>query len=156
MSTKPRILKGKPIARQLHTEVAAGVETLVAGGGRRPKLVAILVGDNPASATYVASKTRSCHEVGIEGVTLRLPQDVEYDTFMQHLRRVDDDPTVDGILVQLPLPGHLPEREILESISPVKDVDGFHPHNVGSMWLDKPARTPGEPPSVSTPATPTG
>ncbi len=152
----PRILKGKPIARELQSEVAAGVKTLVAGGARRPKLVAILVGESPASATYVASKTKACHEVGIEGATLNLPQDIVYETFKGHLQRLNEDPEVDGILVQLPLPKHLPEREILESIRPEKDVDGFHPHNVGSMWLDKPVRAAGDPPSVSTPATPTG
>ncbi len=156
MSNKTRILKGKPIARELQSEVAAGVEAMVADGARRPKLVAVLVGENPASASYVASKTKSCQEVGIDGVTLRLAQDIAYDAFMEHLQALNDDDGVDGILVQLPLPSHLPEREILESIRPDKDVDGFHPHNVGSMWLDKPARTPGDPPSVSTPATPTG
>ncbi len=154
--SKTRILKGKPIARQLQSEVAAGVEAMVAGGARPPKLVAVLVGESPASATYVASKTKACHEVGIDGVTLDLPEDIAYDTFMDHLHGLNNDRGVDGILVQLPLPSHLPEREILESIDPAKDVDGFHPRNVGSMWLDKPARTPGEPPSVSTPATPTG
>ncbi len=158
MSTEstPRILKGKPIARQLQAEVAKGVERLTTSGGRRPKLVAVLVGDSPASATYVASKTRACHEVSIDGVTLRLPEDVRYETLMDRLQGLNDDPEVDGILVQLPLPDHLPERQILESIRPDKDVDGFHPHNVGSMWLDKPVRTAGQSPSVSTPATPTG
>ncbi len=156
MSTKTRILKGKPIARELQSEVAAGVEAMVADGARRPKLVAVLVGDSPASATYVASKTKACLEVGIDGVTLDLPQDISYEAFMDRLRELNEDPGVDGILVQLPLPDHLPEREILEEIMPDKDVDGFHPRNVGSMWLDKPARTPNEPPSVSTPATPTG
>ncbi len=155
-SNSPRILKGKPIARQLHAEVATGVEALLDGGGRRPRLVAMLVGDNPASAAYVASKTHACGEVGIDGVTLNLPEDVAYDRFMSHLRRLDDDPAVDGILVQLPLPDHLPEREILESVAPEKDVDGFHPRNVGGMWLDKPVRQPGETASVCTPATPTG
>ncbi len=152
----PRILKGKPIARQLQAEVKAGVESLTATGARRPKLFAVLVGESPASSAYVASKTKACHEVGIEGVTLNLPRDIPYETFMGHLQGLNDDPEVDGILVQLPLPSHLPEREILESIRPDKDVDGFHPHNVGSMWLDKPVRSAGDAPSVSTPATPTG
>lgn len=156
MGSGTRLLKGKPIARQLQSEVAAGVEAMVAGGARRPKLVAVLVGENPASATYVASKTRACQEVGIGGVTLGLPREIPYETFMGHLRQLNEDPDIDGILVQLPLPGRLPEREILESIDPAKDVDGFHPRNVGSMWLDKPAGAPGEPSSVSTPATPTG
>ena len=153
---KTKILKGKPIARELQAEVAAGVEAMVAEGARRPKLVALLVGEDPAAAAYVGSKTKACREVGIDGETLELPPDVAYETFMSRLRKLNDDPGVDGILVQLPLPGHLPEREILESISPAKDVDGFHPRNVGGMWLDKPVRVPGEPPSVSTPATPTG
>ena len=149
---KPRILKGKPVVEALHSEVAAGVRALLAAGGRRPKLVAMLVGDDPASATYVASKTQACERVGIDGVTLRLPVDSTYDTVMGHLQGLDEDPGIDGILVQLPLPDHLPERKILESIRPGKDVDGFHPENVGQMWLDK----PGGAPSVCTPATPTG
>ncbi len=153
---KPKILRGKPIARALQAEVAAGVEAMTASGARRPKLVAMLVGENPASAAYVGSKTKACREVGIDGETVKLPVDVAYEAFMDRLRGLDEDDGVDGILVQLPLPAHLPEREILESISPAKDVDGFHPTNVGSMWLDKPARIPGEPCSVSTPATPTG
>ncbi len=148
----PRILKGKPVAEALHGEVAAGVETLLAAGGRRPKLVAVLVGDDPASATYVASKTQTCQQVGIDGETLRLPADADLDTILGQLRDLDEDPGVDGILVQLPLPRHLPEREILERVRPEKDVDGFHPENVGQMWLDK----PGGAPSVCTPATPTG
>ncbi len=128
------------------------MKALIAAGGRQPRLVAVLVGEDPASATYVASKTRACKEVGIDGVTLRLPPDIDLDTLMTHLRDLDEDPEVDGILVQLPLPAHLPERQILESIRPETDVDGFHPENVGRMWLDK----PGGSPSVCTPATPTG
>ena len=156
MSPKTRVLRGKPIADALQAEVAAGVEALLAGGARRPKLVAVLIGDNPASAFYVSSKTKACREVGIEGATLELPRDIEHRRLMEHLDALNADPVVDGILVQLPLPDHLPERQILESVRPEKDVDGFHPHNVGGMWLDKPARRVAEPPSVLTPATPTG
>ncbi|MCP3960528.1 MAG: bifunctional 5,10-methylenetetrahydrofolate dehydrogenase/5,10-methenyltetrahydrofolate cyclohydrolase [bacterium] len=153
---KTRILKGKPVAAALHSEVAAGVDALIAAGARRPKLVAMLVGDNPASAVYVSSKTKACRDVGIDGETLDLPRDIEHARLMDHLGELNEDPGVDGILVQLPLPDHLPEREVLESVLPEKDVDGFHPHNVGGMWLDKPARRPADPPSVLTPATPTG
>ncbi|MEM7352729.1 MAG: bifunctional 5,10-methylenetetrahydrofolate dehydrogenase/5,10-methenyltetrahydrofolate cyclohydrolase [Acidobacteriota bacterium] len=155
--SSPQILKGKPVAAALQAEVSAGVDALLAASGRRPKLVAVLVGANPASAFYVASKTKACREVGIEGVTLELPESIEYDDLMQHLRDLENDPTVDGILVQLPLPNHLPERAILESVPPDKDVDGFHPYNVGRMWLDKPAgRNRAAASSVCTPATPTG
>ncbi len=148
----PRILKGKPIVAELQAEVAAGIEALLAAGARRPKLVAVLVGSDPASTFYVASKTKACREVGIEGVTLELPADIELDTLMSHLQDLGDDPSVDGILVQLPLPDSLPERQILESVPPEKDVDGFHPENVGQMWLSGPRRAL----SVCTPATPTG
>ncbi len=154
---KTRKLNGRKIAAEIRREVAAGVGELVAGGARPgaarpPKLVAVLVGDNPASKTYVTSKARACQEVGMASDILHLPAEIEQPQLLTEIQRLNDDPGVDGFLVQLPLPGHLPEQEILDAVAPGKDVDGFHPENVGRLWSTKPR---GEL-SGLTPATPTG
>lgn len=151
MST-PIILKGKPIAAAIRSEVAADVQKLTAAGRRPPKLVAVLVGENPASRTYVGSKTKACAEAGLASETLNLAADTPREKLLGELDRLNADESVDGILVQLPLPDHLPEREILEAVAASKDVDGFHPENVGRLWSTKPR---GEL-SGLTPATPTG
>jgi methylenetetrahydrofolate dehydrogenase (NADP+)/methenyltetrahydrofolate cyclohydrolase len=144
----PRILDGKAFAALIRADVAQNVEQLVGDGGRQPKLVAVLVGENPGSKAYVRSKTKGCDEAGLAGETLRLDADVDQDTLAQHIRRLNDDDTVDGILVQLPLPGHLVERQILNLVAPEKDVDGFHPINVGRLWLGETALVPATPSGV--------
>lgn len=154
---KIRKLKGRAIAAEIRREVAAGVAELVAGGGRPvaarpPKLVAVLVGDNPASKTYVTSKAQACREVGMSSDVLHLPAEITQPELLAEIGRLNDDGGVDGFLVQLPLPAHLPEGEILEAVAPRKDVDGFHPENVGRLWSTKPK---GELTGL-TPATPTG
>ncbi len=146
--TSPRILDGKVIAAAIRDDVAADVERLVASGGRQPKLVACLVGENPASRAYVRSKTRACEKAGVAGETAQLPADISAADLAERIRQWNDDDDVDGILIQLPLPGHLPEREILDLVIPEKDVDGFHPVNVGRMWLDQEALTPATPTGV--------
>ncbi len=146
------ILKGKPIAAAMRSEVATEVAALTADGQRPPKLAAVLVGDDPASQTYVASKTKACADAGMASETVRLAADIAREELLAEVARLNDDATVDGILVQLPLPKHLPEREILEAVAPHKDVDGFHPENVGRLWSAKPAGDLGG----LTPATPTG
>ncbi len=133
-----KILGGKEIAQQIRTELAAGVAELRGKGGRTPGLTAVLVGDDAASQVYVASKTRGCEEVGMIGHTLRLPADISADDMRRTVDELNADDAVDGILIQLPLPKGLPERELLERIDPAKDVDGFHPENVGRLWLDQP------------------
>jgi methylenetetrahydrofolate dehydrogenase (NADP+)/methenyltetrahydrofolate cyclohydrolase len=115
-------------------------------------LVAILVGGNPASQAYVASKARACEQAGLLGETLTLPGDITREQLLDHIHRLNDDHIVDGILVQLPLPDHLPEKEILDAVTPSKDVDGFHPENVGRLW----STLPGGELTGLTPATPTG
>lgn len=141
------LLDGKAIAASMRRDVARDVESLLAAGGRPPKLVAVLVGDNPASKAYVGSKARACEEVGMIGETRQLPADTTTEDLLATLEELNDAPEVDGILVQLPLPDQLNEREILERVLPAKDVDGFHPENVGRLWLDE---------NPLTPATPTG
>jgi len=133
-----RILDGRPIAAALRAEVAAGVRDLVARGLRPPGLTAILVGENPASQVYVGSKIKACAEAGLVSRTLRLPATTGEEELLAVVDRENADPAVDGILVQLPLPAGIDERRVIERISPEKDVDGFHPVNVGRLWLDQP------------------
>ncbi len=139
------ILDGKPVAEQVRAEVAAGVRELAEAGLRSPGLTAVLVGEVPASQIYVASKMRSCAEAGIASRTVRLPATVSEAELLAHIDELNGDDAVDGILVQLPLPSQIDERRVLERISPAKDVDGFHPMNVGRLWLDQPGFAPATP-----------
>jgi methylenetetrahydrofolate dehydrogenase (NADP+)/methenyltetrahydrofolate cyclohydrolase len=132
------ILEGKPLAAALRAEVAAGVAELVAAGLRPPCLAAVLVGENPASQVYVGSKTRSCAEVGMLSRTLRLPAETSEAELLGVVDGLNENDAVDGILVQLPLPAQIAERRAIDRITPEKDVDGFHPMNVGRLWLDEP------------------
>jgi len=143
-----RLLEGKALAAEIRAEVAAGVRALIGRGGRPPGLVAVLAGADPASRLYVASKTRACQEVGMAGRTLELPAAVSAEELAARLRELNADPEVDGILVQLPLPAGLPERRLLELVDPAKDVDGFHPVNVGRLWLDEPGPVPATPAGI--------
>lgn len=143
-----RILAGKEIAAAIRAEVAAGVRALVEHGGRPPGLTAILVGENPASQVYVASKTKGCEETGMVGSTLRLPATTTAAELRRTIADLNADRGVDGILLQLPLPSGLPEREMLDAIDPDKDVDGFHPVNVGRLWTDRPGFVPATPAGV--------
>jgi methylenetetrahydrofolate dehydrogenase (NADP+)/methenyltetrahydrofolate cyclohydrolase len=133
-----RILDGKPIAAALRAEVAAGVADLVSRGLRPPGLTAILVGENPASQVYVGSKIKACGEAGLQSRTLRLPATTTEAELLAIVDEQNADPEIDGILVQLPLPRPIDEQRVIERISPEKDVDGFHPMNVGRLWLDQP------------------
>ncbi|MEM8930313.1 MAG: bifunctional 5,10-methylenetetrahydrofolate dehydrogenase/5,10-methenyltetrahydrofolate cyclohydrolase [Acidobacteriota bacterium] len=142
------ILDGKQLAKTLHAELAEAVARRTAAGGRQPKLVAVLVGDNAASAAYVGSKARLCEKVGMAGETRRLPATIDQAGLEAEIDRLNADPTVDGILVQLPIPRGLDERRILERVDPAKDVDGFHPVNVGRLWTGEEALTPATPTGV--------
>lgn len=144
----PRILDGKAMAAEIRNDAKAAVEQLVADGGRRPKLLACLVGEDPASKAYVGSKSRVCEKAGVLSDVVELPSTTTRDELVEHVRRWNADDSIDGILIQLPLPDHLPEREILDLVLPEKDVDGFHPENVGRMWLDQTALTPATPTGV--------
>jgi methylenetetrahydrofolate dehydrogenase (NADP+)/methenyltetrahydrofolate cyclohydrolase len=145
MSAGARILDGRPVAAAIRAEVAAGVAELVARGCRPPGLAAVLVGENPASEAYVASKAKACAEVGIAGSVLRLPASAAQADLAGLVDRLNADEAVDGILVQLPLPAQMAEREVLDLVSPAKDVDGFHPQSVGRLWLDEPGFVPATP-----------
>ena len=128
------LIDGKAIAAAIRAEVKEEVSELVAAG-KTPGLAAVLVGDNPASRTYVGGKIRACEETGITSIYRSLTEDVSETDLLGVIDDLNADPSVNGILVQLPLPGHIDEDLVIERVSPNKDVDGFHPVNVGKMMV---------------------
>jgi methylenetetrahydrofolate dehydrogenase (NADP+)/methenyltetrahydrofolate cyclohydrolase len=134
-----QLLDGKAISSQIKSEIKAEVEQWVAAGGKKPHLAAILVGQDGASETYVASKIRSCEEIGFTSTLLRFDANTTEATLLQAVESLNNDPDVDGFIVQLPLPAHISENKVMEAVNPAKDVDGFHPVNVGRMCKGLPA-----------------
>lgn len=142
------LIDGKKIAEDVRGEVAREVEALRADGVT-PGLGVVLVGEDPASEVYVRMKTRDCREVGIEARDVRLPADASRETLLQEVDALNADREVHGVLVQLPLPDHLDEREVIERVRPGKDVDGFHPMNVGRVAAgDREAFRPATPAGI--------
>jgi methylenetetrahydrofolate dehydrogenase (NADP+)/methenyltetrahydrofolate cyclohydrolase len=137
-----RIIDGKAIAQALKTEVRAATEALVGRGRRRPGLAVVMVGDDPASAIYVRNKRKACEDTGIVSVAHDLPHSTTEVELLQLIDGLNADPAIDGILVQLPLPEHIRPSAILDRIDPAKDVDGFHPYNVGRLALRIPLIRP--------------
>jgi methylenetetrahydrofolate dehydrogenase (NADP+)/methenyltetrahydrofolate cyclohydrolase len=137
-----KIIDGKAIATEFRREVREASDRLEAQGKRRPGLAVVLVGDDPASHIYVRNKRAACEECGFVSVSLDLPHSATQTELLSLIERLNDDDTIDGILVQVPLPDHIDERVIIEAISPEKDVDGFHPFNVGRLALRNPLMRP--------------
>lgn len=148
IETATKILEGKEFAAAIRAEVAAEVRRMTAAGHRKPALAAVLVGGDPASQVYVNSKVKGCHEVEMESRAVRLPEDTSEAEILRAVRELNDDDAVDGILVQLPLPKGVHERRVVESVLPEKDVDGFHPENVGRLWLDQEGLVPATPAGI--------
>ena len=142
------ILDGKQTAEKIKREIAVEVQKWVATGKRAPHLVAILVGNDGASETYVAHKERDCAEVGISSTVLRFNNFVSEEELLFAIGKINADSGADGLIVQLPLPKHIDEQKIISSIDPDKDVDGFHPVNVGKMALGLPAFAPATPDGI--------
>jgi methylenetetrahydrofolate dehydrogenase (NADP+) / methenyltetrahydrofolate cyclohydrolase len=132
------IINGTLVADHIRTEVRDDVHFLVSKGQRPPKLMVVIVGSDPASQIYVRAKTSACTKVGIESETMRLPDTISEKELREIIRRLNEDPGVDGILVQLPLPAHIHPFTVIETIDPRKDVDGFHPMNVGRLTIGQP------------------
>jgi methylenetetrahydrofolate dehydrogenase (NADP+)/methenyltetrahydrofolate cyclohydrolase len=132
------IIDGKAVAARVRAEVAEQVAALKARGVATG-LTVVRVGDDPASAVYVRNKIKACAETGIVSTEHHLPDDTTQDELLALIARLNADPAVHGILVQLPLPKQIAEQAVLEAISPAKDADGFHPFNVGCLWTGKPA-----------------
>ena len=142
------IIDGNAIAAEIRGEVAVRVRAHVDAGGAVPHLTAVLVGDDPASATYVRNKARACAEAGIDAQTLTPSADISQDGLLDTVRGLNADPAVSGILVQLPLPSHIDERAITEAVDPDKDVDGLHPVNLGRLVQGQPHLVPATPAGV--------
>lgn len=128
------VISGKNLSDRLKAEMAAQVATFPEKYGRVPHLVVILVGDNPASVSYVRGKSKACEVTGIRNTTLTMPAEVSEAELLAKIEELNGDKSVDGILVQLPLPRHISEMKVIETISREKDVDGFHPLNVAALW----------------------
>jgi methylenetetrahydrofolate dehydrogenase (NADP+)/methenyltetrahydrofolate cyclohydrolase len=129
------IIDGKKISQEIKMEVKAAVEAMIADGKQVPGLAFILVGENPASQSYVKSKGKACEELGFYSVTERVPATITESELLAMVERFNNDTKIHGVLVQLPLPKHINEQKVIEAISPAKDVDGFHPANVGKMMI---------------------
>ncbi|MEX0994827.1 MAG: bifunctional methylenetetrahydrofolate dehydrogenase/methenyltetrahydrofolate cyclohydrolase FolD [Balneolaceae bacterium] len=133
-----KLIDGKKVAEIVRNQIREDVNKWVERGARRPFLQVIQVGTDPGSSTYIRSKTRACEDVGIETDTNRMPDTISARELKDLIRKHNQDETVDGILVQLPLPSHLSSHDVIESIDYRKDVDGFHPMNVGRLTVDQP------------------
>ncbi len=142
MRMAARLIDGKGIAQTVRAEVARGVEALRERGARVPGLAVVLVGENPASAVYVRNKRRACEEAGLHSIAHDLPASTSESELLQLLQRLNADPAIDGILVQLPLPPQIRSRAVIEAIDPAKDVDGFHPYNLGRLAQREPLLRP--------------
>ncbi len=143
-----QIISGKELSARMKTDLKARVAGFPEKYGRVPHLVVILVGDNPASVSYVTGKAKACEAVGIRNTTLRRPADIPEAELLAMIEELNRDPEVDGILVQLPLPKHICEAKVIETISKAKDVDGFHPLNVAALWQKQPCVLPCTPKGI--------
>ncbi len=142
------IIDGKQISQSIKDELKLEVAQLEAQYGRRPRLEVIIVGDNPASRSYVRGKINATEYCGFDGELIELPESVSESDLLAEIARLNQDERVDGILVQLPLPKHIDEQKVIDAISPAKDVDGFHPENVARLWLNEPCILPCTPKGI--------
>jgi len=145
-----KLLDGRLISEQIKTEIAAEVKRMLDHGKNAPHLAAVLVGEDPASETYVNSKEKACREVGIISSVYRHPATITEKKLLEVVGFLNHDDEIDGFIVQMPLPKHIDERKVIEHINPVKDVDGFHPLNIGRMVLNLPAYLPATPAGIMT------
>jgi methylenetetrahydrofolate dehydrogenase (NADP+)/methenyltetrahydrofolate cyclohydrolase len=140
-----QIIDGNALAQQIKAELREKVDHAVAKGQRPPHLAAVLIGDHPASRSYVTNKVRSCADAGFESTLIQRPAEISQQGLLEIVRELNEDPAIDGFIVQLPLPEHIHEMDITLAIAPEKDVDGFHPMNLGLMTLGLPAYLPATP-----------
>ena len=142
------LLDGKKTANDIKNEIAIKVASLVAGGGKKPHLAAILVGGDGASETYVNAKVKACNKVGFDSTLVRFNADVSEEELLAEVKKINNNSDIDGLIVQLPLPAHIDEMKVTETINPIKDVDGFHPANIGRMALNLPTYLPATPAGI--------
>lgn len=139
------ILDGRKTSSEIKDEIAVQVATMKANGEKVPHLAAVLVGTDGASMTYVGAKVKACEQIGFESTLIDLPEETTEEALLMHINNLNNDDNIDGFIVQLPLPKHIDEQKVLMAIDPDKDVDGFHPTNVGRMALDLPSFLPATP-----------
>jgi len=142
------LIDGKKISIQVKSEIAAEVEKIKQEGGKVPHLAAVIVGHDPASETYVASKVKSCGQVGFKSTELKFEDSISEKELLEVVDKLNNDDDVDGFIVQLPLPSHISEDKVLLAIDPSKDVDGFHPMSVGKMVTGLPTFLPATPAGI--------
>ena len=145
-----RILDGKALSETIKGEIADEVRDWVAAGNPAPHLAAVLVGEDGARRTYGDHKVRSCARVGFESTLIQRPADITQEELLEIVHDLNDDPAIDGFIVQLPLPDHLDAQAVIESVDPAKDVDGFHPVNMGNLALGLPGFIPATPAGIMT------
>ncbi len=142
------ILNGKKIANDIKEEIKIEVSSFVKKGNKKPHLAAILVGNNGASETYVNAKVKACEFVGFTSTLIRFDNEVSESELIEKIQEINNNNDIDGLIVQLPLPRHIDDTKIIESITPKKDVDGFHPTNIGRMVLNLPTYLPATPAGI--------
>jgi methylenetetrahydrofolate dehydrogenase (NADP+)/methenyltetrahydrofolate cyclohydrolase len=140
-----QVIDGRKIASEIKLEIASEVKQIVAEGKKAPHLAAILVGNDGGSETYVAGKVRDCKEVGFKSTLIRFETNVTEEILLQKIAELNSDPGIDGFIVQLPIPDHISANKVIEAIDPEKDVDGFHPANLGRMMMGEPSYLPATP-----------
>ena len=142
------LLDGKKTSNDIKDEIALEVSEIVNNGGKKPHLAAILVGNNGASETYVNAKVKACEKVGFDSTLIRLDESVKEEELINEIIKINNNDYIDGLIVQLPLPKHIDEKKIINTISIEKDVDGFHPTNIGNMTLNLPCFIPATPAGI--------
>lgn len=140
-----KIIDGKQVASDIKKEIAEEVLKIRNSGGKIPHLAAVLVGNDGASETYVSHKVKACEEVGFKSTLVRLDESVSEKELLERVDALNNDPDIDGFIVQLPLPDHISEEKVIEAVDPSKDVDGFHPVNLGKMTIGLPSFVPATP-----------
>lgn len=140
-----KIIDGKQVASDIKKEIAEEVLKIRDNGGKIPHLAAVLVGNDGASETYVSHKVKACEEVGFKSTLVRLDKSVSEKELLERVDALNNDPDIDGFIVQLPLPDHISEDKVIEAVDPSKDVDGFHPVNLGKMTIGLPSFVPATP-----------
>ena len=139
------LIDGRKIAADIKKEIALEVVKLKEEGKKIPHLAAILVGNDGSSETYVSNKVKDCNEVGFKSTLLRYSEEITEEFLLERINELNEDKDVDGFIVQLPLPSHISENKVIESINPAKDADGFHPVNIGRMMIGLPGYLPATP-----------
>lgn len=143
-----QLLDGKKTSADVREELAEAVRIRKREGKKIPHLAAVLVGNDGGSLTYVNAKVKSCEDIGFESTLIRYEDSVTEETLLEKIRELNEDDTIDGFIVQLPLPKHIDELKITQAVSPLKDVDGFHPENLGKMVLNLPGFLPATPAGI--------